>query len=347
MNWNSIDNIRQQLDMIDSHLKNAVINESIIKRAAVAVDADAMQLSKAFSQERLFQYKSVVISMYGAFEQYVEGLLTDYITNLHRLIPNFSDLEGRIREEYVERWKAFHRKLRFPQYQSVNEKDVVKNLYEVICNDKNLILPECFKTNSGNYDYNVIRDTYIGAGIDLQPVEKYIKLPKDEDVARYETVCNILHDLVVRRNEIAHSAGDPLNILSVDKLQLYSNVIRSFAEALFLLVRDVFLQILWSKKESSSLVLDNTKALKKVEVLYFENVKNASIKLNQQVVVRMPLDNFPRYIPTIVKGISISEKAGDVSTFTPQLDATKTYHDISMHFDTSDVLKKNVRVLCL
>ena len=347
MIWSSIDTLHKNLDLIDNHLSNALINEKLIKNAAEGGNIDAISLGSNYTAEKRFRNKAVFISLYGAFEQFIEALLSDYIEHLQTYIPNFSELPKRVRNEYVEKWKKFHGKLKYPQYKDITEREIVENLHEVVCNDKNKIMPNCYKRNGGNYKYKVIRGTFYGIGIELDNVKRYFVYPIGDDITRFEAIQDSVDDLVERRNNIAHTATDDGTLLDIEGMKRYVNVIRVFSKTLFDYVQDVLLNLIWERKEAQSLVLKANRALPKPHVLYFENVKGAWIKSGQLVVVRLSDGNFPQFRQTLVDGISYSVNAGDEAVFVSQLDETRTYHDISLHFAADDVIRRNVQVLFL
>ena len=345
MIWQSIDALHKNLDLIDKHLSNALLQEKILTNALEGGDAATMSLIDNYTAEKQFRNKAVIISLYGAFEQFVEALLTDYIMHMHTYMPKFSELPKQVRMKYVEKWKKFHSKLRYPLYLNIKEKDIIANLYEVVCNDKNQIMPSCYKRSGGNYTLKVIRGTYYDIGIEIEPVKKYCKLPIGDNIIRFEAIQDKVDDLVERRNCIAHTAADEMDLLSITELQLYVDVIRIFSIALFDYVQDILLKLIWNRDKAKYLVLQAARALLRPKVLYFEDVKGAMIEKGQQVIVRMPDGNYPQFRQTKVDGISYSEHVGDKTIFADKIISTKLYHDLSIHFSTDDVIHRNVQVL--
>lgn len=84
---------------------------------------DIKDIIAHYSDEKNFNYRSNVISLYGAFEKYVESLIAEYVSCYQKLVHTFDESCGKIKKDYFGNWKKLHGKISYPKYSSWNEKN--------------------------------------------------------------------------------------------------------------------------------------------------------------------------------------------------------------------------------
>lgn len=340
-----IDMLCEELDKIVTHITDAKIQESIITEAANAGSEDAKILLTHKTEEKKFLYNAVIISAYGAYERYIESLLDRYIEEQSKVLQKFSKLDVKIQNNYVENWKLLHKNLQYKKYAKLNEKDLVKNLYEVIYKDKGCVKSECYYKPNGNYKSTIIHEVFQSIGIKDAKIKEYCKIPKeDEPIITYETIVSDVDDIVERRHIIAHTSGNSDELLDRDLLQLYICHLKMYAETLCDFLNDRLKELFWStiKDEHSILHADN--AMQGSNVLVFKNVHGVSFSKGQKITICMPKNTCPRYKFAKVEEIRVVRNVGDKVKEVYRLIPKSTYFEVSMCFNDPAVIKQKVKI---
>lgn len=342
MKWTAIDIFHKQLKNIRKHIDDIQIYKRILEKAANNGDDDAKTVLDMNQSERIFRYKAVIISAYGAYEWYIEELLREYIKNLRELHPNFSKLDPRIQTNLVDKWKLLHGKLKYPKYESIKVEDIVQSLYEAICMDMNSIKPEYYTQNGGNYKCKVVREMLLDVGIDqFELLKEYCEMPKTEEDLTFETLINHVDEIVDRRNLIAHTIVDE-EILDSGMQMVYIDQLGCFVDALQRFVEDKFNDLIWGEIPDEG-KLKAYNALSEQKVLIFQDVENAIFKNGQLLIVCMQEETYPRYKYATIDEIRVEEVVGKVVTV-QELDQSKHYYYVSIHFNDSEVVHNKVKI---
>ena len=257
MNWNSLSELQSNLvefdrsmtykESVEDFYKN--INSYRLKRPA---SDDIRKLMSMYRHDRQFEYNSIVISLYGFLELFVESIICDYVEELRKLIKNYSELDNGTKEHYRREMIAMYNRRKTPKLTHLTDSKVSENLYMILHGDNPIILPEAFFQSGGNYNYKEITSCFKALGcINIRselklydPLRSYITSngaslnDKDEDL--YQK----LNDLVSRRNEIAHGSNKG-NILSKPLLKQYKVFIKVFCESLASYLSDSILRKKW------------------------------------------------------------------------------------------------------
>src|SRR5262245_18750387 len=85
--------------------------------------------------ERRFDYNSVVISLYGLLENYVESLLGGYLVALSVTVPQYADLPEAIRDSHIPLSTALIGRAGQSRYKgAVTAEGVIANLHGCLTN---------------------------------------------------------------------------------------------------------------------------------------------------------------------------------------------------------------------
>lgn len=205
-----------QVEQIKTHLNVLEKYNELIKNQS----NDTVDFIKAHStDEKLFAYRSNIISLYGAFEQFVESLIKEYIQLVRVYYSSFEEWGEKVTKNYFDVWKKLHGKLSYPKFNSITQNSMIENLYDVIRNNKGNLMPECYLQNGGNYKSTIISNMFSEIGfinindvvIKYEPLKTYLfkQYPNAQHIEtsqKLDLYFQQLDDLVERRNEIAHGS---------------------------------------------------------------------------------------------------------------------------------------------
>ena len=337
--------LREELEKIVTHINDVKTQERIVSAAAIAGSDDAKMLLTHKTDEKKFLYNAVIISAYGAFERYIESLLDGYIKGQGKLLLKFSQLDSKIQNNYVENWKLLHKNIQYRKYAAINEKDLVKNLYDVIYRGKGCVKSECFYKPNGNYKSTIIREVFESVGIENENVKEYCKIPVEDTLTlNFETIVNEVDDIVERRHVIAHTSGKSDDLLDSDMLQLYICHMKMYAEALCDFLNDKLMEMFWSRIKEEHCIIQADNAMKDPHVLVFKNVCGVSFEKDGRVTICMPKGTYPRYKFVKIEEIRIVKKDGDKVKEVRRLIPKSTYYEVSMSFNDPTIIKQKVKV---
>ncbi|TDO28418.1 MAE_28990/MAE_18760 family HEPN-like nuclease [Sediminibacterium goheungense] len=219
-------NLRKLIEFYD--IENRLLSDWNLTQKIPEVEYLAELVNKFTDfnlEKRVFNYNSVIISLYGFFEKFIEDCLIAYVLALNELVENYNSLPELVRTSHYRLSLAILNKMDQDRYRGGYTKEsVIKNLYECITLHESYQLnSEAFSQHSANFRQQVIDQsfTYIG----LEKISAVLlkdsifynyllhKLQKtDVSEISFDEAYFELNDLAERRNEVAH--GVPSSILS-------------------------------------------------------------------------------------------------------------------------------------
>jgi hypothetical protein len=225
----------------------ALLAANTAEPACSAADELAGKLQRhigAGVAKRQFDYNSIVISLYGLLEQFIEGLIRGYANRLNALTPDYGSLPEPIRNAHVELSFTLLSRIDQPRYRGVVTREtLVANLHSCLSNAKPYTLnTEAFAHHSANFRVEVIDAAFARVGFPaislrlrhfpafaeyLESAFPGVELPR----LTPEEIFAILNDLAERRNEVAH--GQPSELLSNEILLQYVAFIEAYSSALY------------------------------------------------------------------------------------------------------------------
>ncbi len=193
--------------------------------------------------KRQFNYNSIIISLYGAFERFVQDMLVTYADFLNRLVVKYNDLPEALIRNHFGLSLSLLNKIQHPRYSgALKKEEVIRNLHTCVNLNENYQLnKDAFAQHSSNFRLQVIDESFSQLGIEgisalimkSGTFYEYVismagKSP--EDVITREESFYLLNDLVERRNYVAHGVSS--EILQNSILLDYVNFFEVYAEAL-------------------------------------------------------------------------------------------------------------------
>jgi hypothetical protein len=222
-------------------------------------DALAAQLTKHIGRgvaKRRFDYNSIIISLYGLLEQFIESLIRSYAAGLNGIVPRYLELPAAIKNAHVELSFALLSRAEQSRFRgAVTPDEVVANLHSCLSNKKRYhINADAFCLHGTNFRTEAVDEIFgkIGVGgisrrLHLFPsFNSYLaeEFPnRDIQNITAEEKYFYLSDLAERRNEVAH--GSPSDdLLSNELLLAYVKFIEAFCNALYEVATTHFMEVL-------------------------------------------------------------------------------------------------------
>jgi hypothetical protein len=187
---------------------------------------------------KTFDYSSMVVSLYGCIEEYVESLVEHCAVVIEQSFDSYMSLPEVLRKHHERLSLKLADQISQGYYRGFDSlPTVIDNLHRCLNNDQNFRLNvPAFSIHTANIRHNVVRDMFaaisipnIDSAIELHPLT--VELMYDLGRSRRDSHF-YLNDLADRRNLIAHGER-PSDVISASMMQEYFRATRVFGEALF------------------------------------------------------------------------------------------------------------------
>lgn len=335
---NTITILRKRLDSINTHIEVLKRIENITRQQTDNEDVKYVQSKQ--TDEKTFNYRANIISLYGAFEFFIEEAFKEYIEHLRHIVPQYNSLKDEIKKSYFSNVTKLHSKLHFAKFSHITEFQIAQNIEKVIVQNKNEILAESFLCNGGNYKHNIICDLMRSVGIEhvdcniihLNPLSDLLSESTHDEEQQRKMIAMRLEELVDRRNEVAHGAVSD-DIIDIDRFEDILKFTLAYCESLNKLLEHELLGYKWEQIPSTTYtpikVYDN-----RIAVL---TVKNVNISVGSKLLIKK--HKFPLYFEGQILELRVKNNTTEIEEVKESIDINDEEHLISI--EVSAKLKEN------
>jgi hypothetical protein len=209
------------------------------------------------SSKRKFDYSSIIISLYGIVENYIEKFCFEYIENIEKIIPTYDLLELKFRDNHLNLSIELIKKItenKHLKFANINRENIVNKLSQCISIKTDYSLnKEAFTINTGNLKHSKICETIGFLNIKLEE-----KLRKINDFNKHtENAFNKIDDLVQRRNEISH--GNIQDILDTTAIEPYIDFTENYLFSIGQVLKQELITLDLQEKKKNSIEIINVK----------------------------------------------------------------------------------------
>ena len=144
------------------------------------------------------QYNSIIICLYGCFEEFIDSIAVEYISSINELCTSYKDLPKSLRNKHMSKVGDFlSNPQRYKGY-GLTVEECIKNIYMSIYSaEERTLNTELLISHGGNLKVDKIYDLFIDLGIKDLKTELETKINKVK--------LKLLDDLIDQRNVISHS----------------------------------------------------------------------------------------------------------------------------------------------
>ncbi len=233
--------------------------------------------------KKKFNYKSLIISLYGLVENFAEKFIIEYLQNLSAIIAEYPNLKNKIKDNNLFNSANLALKVidqKNAKYNHIKEADIISNLHSCLTNSPNYQMNlESFTILAGNLKHSKMCELFKQIDIDLNA--GFIK-HTDFNLSSSENQFKKLDELVELRNEVAH--GGLNSLLDSSEVEEYVDFIdRYFTNLQKLLSIDLEQEKLNYWVKFNAVELEDATVFKG-NIIGFTNSKNIS-GTNQSLVI--------------------------------------------------------------
>ncbi len=273
---------------------------------------------KFATKRRQFNYNSIIVSLYGFLEQFVESLISAYIRHLNMTVPDYGSLPKQILENHINLSLKLITLSNQPRYRGkISSEQIISNLHSCLNKTESYKINEIvFTQHTANFRADVIQEFFSRVGVEgilgrIRSSSAFIHYLKSkhpdrnaEDIKESEYLY-YLNDLAERRNEVAHGSL-PEEVLSNDLISDYIDFLECYAEFLYEVVYSEALSYMIKfLKEQRGVELGNAiNIFRKGEVIGIL-VKNVSMSIGDLIVAKTANSKLP-YLAGEIKEIQVN-----------------------------------------
>lgn len=256
--------------------------------------------SQMRTQRSKFSYNLTIISLYGLFEQFIEGQIECFVRVISNGVGRYEELPKKLISTHPVLTLKYAQKNLDDRYKNPTDKlaehnFLIKSLYDALDSESELftVNGKVFSNHSSNFRYDLINSMFSDIGVD-RVIEKTFSIGSvvdfyknffglDDSPSHSNMVKKIseeLLDLVLRRNRIAHGASED-NILAYSFLREKIEFINALSKAVSQVCNSVEKFHLYStglRNNSIYKLVKPTKVFTKMSSFGF-SIKNLSMDL--------------------------------------------------------------------
>ncbi|MCK5616842.1 hypothetical protein KAR91_84050, partial [Candidatus Pacearchaeota archaeon] len=153
---------------IESKLLSFNYEELLPKKSNNPVILFQKHISQSISSKKRFEYNTIIVSLYGFLEQFIEAIIVGYLNYLNRIIPSYDDLPSPIKDNHIE--LSFELTSKSSKEKSRNyssPESIIQNLNSCLLSGEEnyTINNDAFSLHSANFRVEIVNDIFSRLGI--------------------------------------------------------------------------------------------------------------------------------------------------------------------------------------
>ena len=315
---NEIGHVREYIKHIE------LVNKMASDKNNIYFNDFNAHLQKFRVEKKLFEYKSITISLYGILEKNVSIWVLEHASSLESTISSYESIPDSIKKKHFNlsvKLISLISEGRHSKYEELDKELVLKKLSNCIADPNNFNLnSEAFTPMSGNLKHSKIVDAFRPLDIDLNE-----KLKNDDKFVDFlernfgKNIINkgdelyfLIDELVSRRNDIAHGR-DIDNILNITEFDDYMRFLEEYGNAIFRIIEEKEIEY---EANFNFTRVENIKGVFKHKILCFE-IEDTTLNLGDPIIVKTPSNH---YIKKYILGIQVKNKDQNSITTVGKID---------------------------
>ncbi|HLP52292.1 MAG TPA: MAE_28990/MAE_18760 family HEPN-like nuclease [Chitinophagales bacterium] len=193
------------------------------------------------NSKKIFEYKALIISLYGLLEGYINLAVKDYINYLSSVAQDYNSLGPKFIEQHFDLSIKLITTITskdYAKFSHLNKNDVLKNVNDCITTPESFsINTDAFILSAGNLKHTKIAEVFLPLSISIndgfnksESFRAFVGRDfshTDSDVTFFR-----INDLVDRRNKIAHGTDIIDDILDVSTLTPYIDFLEQYCKTI-------------------------------------------------------------------------------------------------------------------
>ncbi len=309
-----MDLLKHYIDFQNSSYKN----QSKIEKN----NPNSVLKSLTISKIKQFDFNSHIISIYGAYEHFIEQLITKYLEEICAITTNFNSLPEEIQKNNLNKTLEILKQLDYRKNKNLRPEKLIEILHKNLNENSSVLNLDAFKNHSANFRISVLDNYFTEIGIknisslvrQYEPLKSYLENNiSDFSSKKSVIIFQIIEHICDLRNDIAHGVN---NIQLVNKTILfdYIDFMKTFAESLYELVNSNYLSKIYKLNNNEIEIIN----VFNKEILCF-NTKGKIINKKTKILVKSE-NHFPSVFYANILDIQHNKESILNTTFNDNID---------------------------
>lgn len=233
------------------------------------------QLNKLNRKKKLFEYKAIIISLYGILENTIAKWIQKHVQNISFIVSDYNRLEEKFRDEHFNlsiKIIMMINESRYSKFDNMDKESILKNLNQSIVRANDFELnSEVYIPMSGNLKHSKIVDAFKPLNIELN----FLSTTLHREIIKID-------DLVGRRNDIAHGVEID-DILAISEFEDFISVLEKYMTSIFNVVSKK--EIEYEFEHQSMKYIDEPKEFFKKNTVCIVNIEDIEIKVGDRLFI--------------------------------------------------------------
>lgn len=284
---NEMDLLKYYIDFQNRSYKN----QSKIEKT----NPNSVLKSLTISKIKQFDFNSHIISIYGAYEHFVEQIFMKYLSEICSIIKDYDLLPEEIQKNNLNKTLEIIKQLDYRKNRNIKPEKLIEILHKNINENSSVLNIEAFKNHNANFRISVIDNYFSEIGIknasslirQYEPLKNYLESNVSDYASKKNNIVfQILEHICDLRNDIAHGVNN-IQLINKSILFEYIDFMKLFASSLYELINDNYLSNVYKYNNEEIEVIK----IYNKEILCF-NTKGKKIDKNSQILVKSD-NHFP------------------------------------------------------
>ena len=294
----TLDLFTKDIKDIREYMKYIELVNNIESSTPTASDIALIELKdhlKTFKvAKKIFEYKSITISLYGILEKHIGVWIKEYLNHLPNIVSNYNNLTNKFREDHFSlsvKLLGLIGEKRYAKYEHMDKEKVLSKLNSCIVEPSGFQLnSDAFYLQSGNLKHIKISEALAYLDIKLTLTLKIIGMRPggflDSKFVNIENkgdeLFQLIDELVERRNDIAHGE-DIDSIIKVTEFEDYVDFLEGYGKAIFQALNERLIKF---EAEHLYQKIENVYNIYGHSILCFE-IENNEISVGDSIIVNL------------------------------------------------------------
>lgn len=299
----SLQNFKRDIDRIRNYIRHINLVNAVDKNNRDLHKESLKEFTEHLhsfgTDKKLFEYKAVVISLYGILEKYIGDWIKEHIETIPSLIPSYDELPEEIVKNHFDLSidLILSIKKELDKYEHLKKEDILTRLSSCINTPANYKLnSDSFIPKSGNLKHLKIIEAFKSLNIKLSEklrnnanLSELLKEKYGDNIANKndDSLFEIINELVTRRNDIAHGVNID-DILRITEFDDYIEFLEKYGQAIFetLVEKEVEYEASYSYIKIANVI-----KIYNNSILCFE-IENNRIRVGDKIIVKTTDNHF-------------------------------------------------------
>ena len=274
-----LDSFIQEIENIRKYIKHInIINEFGKEKKYIRSEnlINFHQHLHDFGKEKkLFEYKAIIISIYGVLENTISEWIQIHIENISNIVNSYSNLEDNSKINHFNLSIQLISRIsenRHSKFNTINKEDILRKLNNSIINPNDFNLnKEAYIPLSGNIKHSNIKESFKPLNIDLD----FLKDTLHDEI-------NNIDELVRLRNQIAHGVEID-EILALTEFEIFIKALQTYMTKIFKIIDEK--EVEYEFKYQSKIYIDKPKEFYQNNTVCIINIKDIEIKVGDTLFI--------------------------------------------------------------